>query len=350
MNVRWALATLLVAAPALAGDLQLQKEGPATAGVGNQYAYTITVTNQPIIGCPPVDISGAGPIVRGCIFAFPRQATVVDTLPPQVALVTAVPSQGTCSGTTTVTCALGTINVSASATVTITVTAVTPGTAVNEATVTAVDGGDPDPANDTDSVTTQIGGSTVTTTTTASATTTTLLGEVCGNCVDDDGDGSIDLDDAECCAAGAIGARKLKLRVIPKNGLVHFVQLQGVLDTKLPATLAGDVTLQLSQPAVGTLVCARFPLDKLFRRKASHRFDDRNRTVGSAEGFQRAELAKAKGNATNVRARGKLVDLLELPAVGAARFALSYEDAGGPHCAAGSFSFKQARKKSLRAP
>ena len=110
------------------------------------------------------------------------------------------------------------------------------------------------------------------------------------------------------------------------------------------------MTLQLSQPAVGALVCAQFPLESFFKRKASHRFDDRRRTVGSAKGFQRAELAKAKGNATNVRARGKLVDLLVFPAVGAGRFTLGYEDGDGPHCASGTFSFKQARKKSLRAP
>jgi hypothetical protein len=209
---------------------------------------------------------------------------------------------------------------------------------------------DNNPTNDLDLVTTEIVAAPITTTTTSSTTTTTLDGEACDNCIDDDGDGLVDLDDPACCGAGAIGTRKLKLRVIPKNGLVHYVQLQGLLDTKLPGKLADDIVLQLSQPGIGTLVCARFPLDKLFNRKASHRFDDRKRTVDSAEGFQRSELAKAKGNATNVRARGKLVDLLRAPAVGAAHFAISFTDAAGPHCASGDFAFKQARKKSLRAP
>jgi hypothetical protein len=351
MSIRGTRAALLVVAMALAGcDLAVDKEGPATATVGEQFVYTIMVTNFPAIFFPPAE-DPAGPIVRGagCNGVGETQSTTLtDTLPPQVMLVSAVASQGTCTGTTTVTCQLGDIAVCASAVVTITVKAIAPGTAENRAQV-AGDEDDDNPTNDADVVTTEIVAAT--TTTTSSTTTTTLAGaEVCGNCVDDDGDGLVDLDDPACCGAGAINARKLKLRVIPKNGLVHFVQLQGLLDTRLPGPLADDIVLQLSQPDVGTLVCARFPLEKLFNRKASHRFDDRKRTVDVAEGFQRAELAKAKGNATNVRARGRLVDLVHFPAVGAARFAVSFEDAAGPHCAAGSFTFKQARKKSLRAP
>src|SRR5262249_26252579 len=41
--------------------------------------------------------------------------------------------------------------------------------------------------------------STSTTTTTTSTTTTTVPAEACGNCLDDDGDGRVDFDDADCC-------------------------------------------------------------------------------------------------------------------------------------------------------
>jgi hypothetical protein len=347
-SIRRRHAALVLAALTLAGcDVAVSKHGPPTASVGDEFDYTITVTNL------PGGFVGEDRVVRGAECSgqgLPQTVTLVDTLPPQVMLVSTDATQGSCSGTTTVTCQLGALAVCESATVTIKVKAIAPGTAENTASVPRSEF-DPRGDNNAATVTTEITGAPVTTTTATTTTTTTLGGgEVCDNCADDDGDGLVDLDDPACCGAGAINARKLKLRVIPKNGLVHFVQIGGLLDTRLPGKLSDDIVLQLSQPGVGALVCARFPLDKLFNRKASHRFDDRKRTVASAEGFQRAELAKAKGNATNVRARGKLVDLLRAPAVGPARFALAYEDASGPHCASGAFSFKQARKKSLRAP
>ncbi len=62
---------------------------------------------------------------------------VVDTLPAGLTFVSATPSQGTCSGTTTVTCALGTMESGDSATVTLVTTAAAAGTAVNTSSVSA---------------------------------------------------------------------------------------------------------------------------------------------------------------------------------------------------------------------
>jgi len=61
--------------------------------------------------------------------------TLTDTLASGVIFVSSVPSQGTCSGTTPITCSLGTINSGSNATVTITVTPSAPGGYVNTATV-----------------------------------------------------------------------------------------------------------------------------------------------------------------------------------------------------------------------
>jgi uncharacterized repeat protein (TIGR01451 family) len=79
----------------------------------------------------------------------PSAATGVvvnDPLPPNFALVSAVPSQGSCSGTTTVICNLGTLANGADATITISGTMTSAQSMSNTATVDANEP-DPDPAN-----------------------------------------------------------------------------------------------------------------------------------------------------------------------------------------------------------
>ncbi len=80
--------------------------------------------------------------------------TVVDTLPAGVTLVSmAVPSQGSCSGTSTVTCNLGTLLGGSSATIDLTVTKVVGGLVSNSAMATANES-DPNMANNSNTAST----------------------------------------------------------------------------------------------------------------------------------------------------------------------------------------------------
>lgn len=89
-------------------DLSVSKSGsPSSIQYGQNVTYTITVTNN-----GPNDATGV---------------TMTDTLPSGLVLVSATPSQGSCTGTTTITCNLGTINNGNSATVTIVAKAQTTG-------------------------------------------------------------------------------------------------------------------------------------------------------------------------------------------------------------------------------
>jgi uncharacterized repeat protein (TIGR01451 family) len=114
-------------APASA-DLSIAKTTTSqSAPVGGTLTYTITVTN-------------AGPSTATGV-------VVTDTLPAGLQLISATPSQGTCSGTTTVTCNLGTINNGSTATISLqTLVTATSGTISNSASVTSPvadpDGGD----------------------------------------------------------------------------------------------------------------------------------------------------------------------------------------------------------------
>lgn len=120
-------------------DLVLGKvitSGPnATPGVVGGVVYTITVTNN------------------GPSHAQDGNVTVIDPLPvtggAAATLVSALPSQGSCSGTSTLTCNLGDIDSGANATVVVTMTSncASRGAMANAATATTGPGGEADPGS-----------------------------------------------------------------------------------------------------------------------------------------------------------------------------------------------------------
>jgi uncharacterized repeat protein (TIGR01451 family) len=119
--------------PAPIADLSIVKVASnSQPGNGGVFTYTLTVTNN-------------GPSAATAV-------TVTDTLPAGLELVSAVPSQGTCSGTTTVTCSLGDLAVDAAATIALQVHVTGSGTIVNMATVSA-DEADPVTSNNEGSAT-----------------------------------------------------------------------------------------------------------------------------------------------------------------------------------------------------
>lgn len=109
-------------------DLSITKTGTPGVQPGGLIQYTITVAN-----------------------AGPQQATdviVTDVLPAGTTFVAATPSQGNCTGTTTITCDLNTILAGGNATIQLMVTApMAEGTVNNTATVTNTPETDPTPAN-----------------------------------------------------------------------------------------------------------------------------------------------------------------------------------------------------------
>ncbi len=99
-------------------DLALNKSASPNPGqVGLNLAYRLTVTNN-------------GP-------ATATNVNLTDPLPAGITLGPITSTQGICSGTTTVSCALGTLSVGATAVVTINITPTNAGSLVNTASVTA---------------------------------------------------------------------------------------------------------------------------------------------------------------------------------------------------------------------
>ncbi|MEO8383409.1 MAG: DUF11 domain-containing protein, partial [Acidobacteriota bacterium] len=119
-------------APNGTADLEITKTTPAAViAIGATFDYTLVVQNH-------------GPSTATGV-------TVTDPLPANFSLVSATATQGTCSGTTTVTCNVGTMLNGASVTITIRGTVSAPGTLSNTATVSANEP-DPTPLNNVSSV------------------------------------------------------------------------------------------------------------------------------------------------------------------------------------------------------
>ena len=118
----------------------------STSVAGGSVDLSITKTPSALpygTGLPitySIGVSNAGPAAAGGV-------TVTDVIPAGATFVSATPSQGSCSGTTTVTCSLGTISSGGAATIALTLTAPsTPGPVSNTATVTSSNT-DTNPAN-----------------------------------------------------------------------------------------------------------------------------------------------------------------------------------------------------------
>lgn len=121
-------------------DLSLTKTGtPASVSAGNTVSYILRASN-------------AGPTAAS-------DATITDTLPTGVTLVSSTPSQGTCSATgQTLTCPLGTVANGSNATVTVVVRVPAGSTATSLTNVAEVASStsDPNTANNRASVTTAV--------------------------------------------------------------------------------------------------------------------------------------------------------------------------------------------------
>ncbi|MBI3811886.1 MAG: DUF11 domain-containing protein [Nitrospirae bacterium] len=104
--------------PSTSADLATAvADSPDPVTVGNNLTYTVTVTNN-------------GPDAA-------TSATLKDALPSGVTFVSSSATQGSCSGTSTVNCSLGTINSGANAIVTLVGTPTIAGTINNTASVTS---------------------------------------------------------------------------------------------------------------------------------------------------------------------------------------------------------------------
>jgi aldose sugar dehydrogenase len=128
-------SSLVVAGPTSANLSITKTASPNPAIVGASLTYRIIIAN-----------SGPSPATN---------VTMTDPLPSGATFVSAIPTQGSCSGSNTVSCNFGSVPNDGSATATVTIVPLATGSLSNTATVTATET-DPDPSNNSSSIVTPV--------------------------------------------------------------------------------------------------------------------------------------------------------------------------------------------------
>ncbi len=176
-------------------------------------------------------------------------------------------------------------------------------------------------------------------------TTTTLppsRQEVCDNCIDDDGNGLTDLEDAACCGTNGL----LKINVATIRGTKRSGTRVALKATLADASLlpsAGTLTdahVQIGPPGGRPLLCAELPAASLALKKARLRFRDKTNAVASARGLDQLTLARKKKGGASLVLGGNGV-AFAVPPPGTLRIAIETQ-AG--RCAAAEATFAPSRK------
>lgn len=187
-----------------------------------------------------------------------------------------------------------------------------------------------------DSTTSTTTTTTVTTSTTlpgGTTTTTSLptIAEICDNCVDDDGDGLVDVEDGDCCSGAPLAASLRKAKLTPGTAGTATqltATLAGAASAGLDPTLAG-LTLQARDPSAGLLLCARLSAAGFAKKKKGKLLQYKD-AAGTARGITAASLRVGKSDVTlvvggkQVRLDGALGQALGLT--------IAVADASGRRC------------------
>jgi uncharacterized repeat protein (TIGR01451 family) len=135
--------------------------------------------------------------------------------------------------------------------------------------------------------------------------------EICGNCIDDDGDGLVDAEDPDCCAAPMeLALKKLSIRLPSRKAHGHKLRLKARFASFVPEgfdPMTQDTSLQIAD-ANGQVFCQTIAAQNWkHRRRRVYNFRDK---VGSfAGGLKRGKFKMKKKGDILFKTAGKKMDL-----------------------------------------
>jgi hypothetical protein len=160
--------------------------------------------------------------------------------------------------------------------------------------------------------------------------------EICGNCVDDDGDGLVDLADPACCAAERTAVMDLVDGRIAPGVATSRLRLAATLGAGVPLAPGGQqVLLQLGTEPNGSF-CASMPPSAF--RGTAERLRLAGGPVAGSHGVRRTILARAADGTIRWRTRGRRVGFSTDERAGALDILLLLADATDPAAGARCFT------------
>jgi hypothetical protein len=153
--------------------------------------------------------------------------------------------------------------------------------------------------------------------------------EICGNCIDDDGNGHTDFEDPACCPEGRTFTMAVrKLRVRPRRGATARLRLRTTLaEAGLGDVdpLSEDVFLQIRLPGAVDLLCAEVPANEFMRMHGAFKFWDRGHRVASAKGIDDMSVLVRRDGSTRLRTVGRRVQM-DVPGAGRLQITVGFRN------------------------
>jgi hypothetical protein len=136
--------------------------------------------------------------------------------------------------------------------------------------------------------------------------------EICGNCVDDDGNGLTDFEDPACCPF-RFDSSVRSGRLVPHKATsaVNLCSIVNAVPDQLPFEL-DEVYIQLRQPGGDELLCARIPAGDFVVVRGGFAFRDPKRSLETAGGIDQI-VARTRMGATITGTFGKRAQFVAPP-------------------------------------
>ncbi|HZP40751.1 MAG TPA: hypothetical protein VFD84_04470 [Candidatus Binatia bacterium] len=197
-----------------------------------------------------------------------------------------------------------------------------------------------------------------------SSTTTTTepalrVKEICGNCLDDDGNGLTDFEDPACCAQlQQFAMDRVRSTLKPKRGVSNFLLHSRLASAGLgshvnPMMMGQDVFVQVRPTSSrDDILCAWIPAKKFMGKHKKFTFWDRNRRVKSAKGLSDMTLIVGKKGRLRLRTHGPRVQM-ESPGATTVRVTVGFHSHQGDDqnlCSSTMVPLKANAKGALRTP
>src|SRR6185295_20188659 len=181
--------------------------------------------------------------------------------------------------------------------------------------------------------------------------------EICGNCIDDDGNGLTDFEDPACCPTGRGFSLTLRRgRIRSAGGNLSKLRLKTILaqhGLEGINPLKEDVFLQIRPEGGADVFCARIPAGKWTKGKRTFKFKDRKHTVASAQGLDVVKIKVKAKKGVRLRTRARQAKL-KTPSQGRLQVTVGFHDgtAGDAQnrCTSTVAQFRTGRKGRLKAP
>ena len=177
--------------------------------------------------------------------------------------------------------------------------------------------------------------------------------EMCGNCIDDDGNDLTDFEEPVCSGqAGTLTLEEGRLR--PSGGATRLDLHALLAGSGLGVhPLADDVTLQIRPENGADVLCARIPAASFEKHGRLFTFADPKHAVTSAQGLDHVKIQVPANGSVRLRASGKRAQMI-CPDAGALQLTVGFHNAAagdaGNRSATTVETFSAGPKGTLRIP